>query len=79
MLSISEYGVISRQSSVLVIGGECDGRDSSLIARYTMNKWERDGNLQNSRRGHRAISNGDRIYVIGGSGTLYVFSFFPNI
>ena len=63
------------------MGGQCDGSDSSLIARYIINKWERVGNLQNSRRGHRAISNGDRIYVVGGSGTLYVFShkIFPNV
>ena len=68
--SISYYGVISRKSSVLIIGGYCDGRDSSLIAKYTIDQWERVGNLQNIRHAHRAIANEDRIYVIGGSGTL---------
>ena len=69
--SISRYGVISRKSSVLIIGGECDGTYSSLIAKYTIDKWERVGNLQNSRAIHRAIANEDRIYVVGGfSGTL---------
>ena len=52
VLSISWYGVISRKSSVLIIGGLCDG------------------NLQNSRQQHRAIANDDRIYVVGGEGTL---------
>ena len=68
--SMYNYGVISRKSSVLIIGGWCDGTSSSSIAKYTIDKWERVGNLQNSRRGHRAIANEDRIYVVGGSGTL---------
>ena len=63
---ISRYGVISRKSSVLIIGGFCDEIDTSLIAKYTIDKWESVGNLQNSRGGHRAIANGDRIYVVGG-------------
>ena len=70
VFSIYHYGVISRKSSVLIIGGYCNGDSSSLIAKYTIDKWERAGNLQKSRSGHRAISNDDRIYVVGGSGTL---------
>ena len=68
--SIYRYGVISRQSSVLIFGGFCDGTSASLIAKYTIDQWERVGNLQNSRLSHRAIANGDRIYVVGGEGTL---------
>ena len=64
------YGLISRQSSVLIIGGRCDAAYSSLIAKYTIDKWERVGTLQKSRQLHRAIANDDRIYVIGGQGTL---------
>ena len=74
MFSISYYGVISRQSSVLVIGGKCDGSYSSLIAKYTIDKWERVGNLQDSRFLLRAIANDDRIYVVGGDGSLYVIN-----
>jgi len=66
VFSVYRYGVISRKSSVLIIGGRCDGDDSSLIAKYTIDKWEHVGNLQNSRHGHRAIANDDRIYVVGG-------------
>ena len=76
VFSIHHYGVVSRQSSVLIIGGNCDGSSSSLIAEYTIDKWERVGNLQDVRRGHRAIANNDRIYVVGGPGTLYVFLWF---
>ena len=54
------------------MGGNCDGNVSSLIAKYSSNKWDRVGNLQDSRRYHRAIVNDDRIYVVGGEGTRYV-------
>ena len=67
LLSISHYGVISRKSSVLIIGGRCDGISSALVAKYAIDEWERVGNLQNSRFGQRAISYENRIYVIGGS------------
>ena len=70
VLSISQYGVISRKSSVLIIGGECDGINYSLVAKYTIDRWERVGNLQNSRQNIRAIANDDRVYVVGGYGTL---------
>ena len=67
--SIRYYGVISRKGSVLIIGGNCDGSDSSKIYEYTLDKWAAVGNLQAVRRGHRAIANGDRFYVVGGGGT----------
>ena len=70
VFSLSRYGVISRKSSVLIIGGLCNSIDTSLIAKYTIDKWERVGNLQDSRANHRAIVNDDRIYVVGGEGTL---------
>ena len=71
IFSIYRYGLISRQSSVLIMGARCDGTvSSSLIAKYTIDKWERVGNLQYPRHYHRAISKGDRIYVVGGSGKL---------
>jgi len=54
----------------MIIGGLCDDITSSLVAKYTIDHWERVGNLQNSRYGHRAIENEDRIYVVGGDGTL---------
>ena len=52
------------------MGARCDGGTShSLIAKYTIDKWERVGNLQVLRIRHRAIANDDRIYVVGGDGT----------
>ena len=75
--------MISRKSSALIFGGYCDGNSStgssSTVARYTrgpysingnvLDQWERLGRLQNSRFAHRAIANGDRIFVVGGQGT----------
>ena len=73
LFRIYKYGVISRESSVLIFGGFCadgeSGSSSSRIAKYTLDKWEQVGNLQQNRYEHRAIANGDRIYVVGGSGT----------
>ena len=66
-LRIDRYAVISRESSVFIIGGQCDdSRGTSLIAKYTLDQWTRFGNLQTARFGSRAIQNGDRIYVVGG-------------
>ena len=52
------------------MGGWCQGDITSLIAKYTIDKWEHVGDLQKSRGSHRAIANGDRMYVVGGYGTL---------
>ena len=52
------------------MGGGCDGSDKNpLIAKYTLDKWEKVGNLQTDRYAPRATANGDLIYVVGGSNT----------
>ena len=67
---------------MLIIGGYSDGycdesvsykkKVSSFIAKYTINKWEQVGNLQNSRYSHRAISNEDIIHIVGGNAIRFV-------
>jgi len=65
--SVAEYGVVSREKNVLLIGGYCDDLLLSKIVRYSdTDSWENIGNLQAVRADHRAISNDDRFYVIGG-------------
>ena len=64
--------------SILIIGGRCDydpeilGFSSSKIVKYTLSatveEWSEVGNLQKPRDYHRAIINGNRIYVVGGYG-----------
>ena len=64
--------MVSRESSVLIIGGQCDDfRGSSRIVKYQSNSdtWLQVGNLQSERYGPRAILNGDRIFVVGGDYT----------
>ena len=52
------------------MGGLCDGVEVSQIAKFSATeKWSKEGNLQAIRSAHRAISNGDRVYVVGGSET----------
>ena len=52
------------------MGGLCDGVEVSQIAKFSSTeKWTREGNLQAVRSAHRAISNDDRVYVVGGSET----------
>ena len=68
MLRICNYAIVSRESSVLVIGGTCQSVYSTRVAKYTLDQWTEVGNLQKARNGPRAILNGDRMYVVGGAG-----------
>merc|ERR1712031_134448 len=59
----------------MIIGGYCDGVRTSIVAKYENEKWTLVGNCAPSwdqrnpwRISHRAISNGDRFYVVGGQG-----------
>ena len=62
--------MVSRDENVLIIGGYCDDSLTTRIAQFSItsdvDSWEEVGNLQAVRGDHRAISNGDRFYVIGG-------------
>ena len=66
--------MISLDSAVYVLGGYCDGKASSRIAKFTINTWTDIGNLEQARFGHRAITDSGRFYVVGGyNAYLYVF------
>ena len=67
--SIYRYAVVSRESSVFIMGGHWGSSQSPRIAKYTIDKWELVGSLQDNRYGPRAILNGDRMYVVGGEFT----------
>ena len=63
---------MTTSEGLLIIGGKCWGRDCEdnrqIIALYNDDGWTRLDDLHSKREGHRAIVNGDKIVVIGGSG-----------
>ena len=68
--SINGYATVTTSRGVLIIGGR-DGSDSSdivTVACYNNSGWSRLDDLQGARRGYRAISNGQKIYLVGGIG-----------
>ena len=71
-----DYSSISMNDFVLIIGGYCQKDEDisrevhSIIARFRNNIWTQAGNLMIPRRFHRSLVMNDRIYVVGGRGTL---------
>ena len=63
---ISYYASVSTQTSVLIIGGWSNDSPSSSIVEYKDDKWTVIGNLKQARLGHRAISIGSLVMIIGG-------------
>ena len=66
--SISEYATVTTSHGALIIGGYYDGSAVATVACYNSAGWSRLDDLQSVRSVHRAISNGDKVYVIGGPG-----------
>ena len=68
--SINSYATVTTSKGALFIGGYGDGAVVATVACYNNVGWSRLDDLQSIRRNHRAIINGDKVYVIGGgSGT----------
>ena len=65
---------MTTEQGAIIIGGSGKSIDSCLdavrviVACYNSSGWSRLDDLQSPRYGHRAIINGDKIYVIGGYG-----------
>ena len=72
--SINGFATVTTSRGVLIIGGRGgpDNSDVATVACYNNSGWSRLDDLQEARRGYRAISNGQKIYLIGGIGTQYV-------
>ena len=66
--SIFAYTTVTTSQGALIIGGY-DGSVVATVACYNNAGWSRLDDLQSTRRDHRAIVNGDKVYVIGGTGT----------
>ena len=63
--SIFAYTTVTTSQGALIIGGY-DGSVVATVACYNNTGWSRLDDLQSARYAHRAIVNGDKVYVIGG-------------
>ena len=66
--SIYGYATVTTSQGALFIGGY-GGSEVTTVACYNSKGWSKLDDLQSVRQYHRAISNGNKVYVIGGSGT----------
>ena len=73
ILSIWGYATVTTSQGALIIGGYCENCQSSgpvaTVASYNEDGWKKLDDLQSTRYGHRAIVNGDKVFVIGGEYT----------
>ena len=60
------YAALSVRSAVFIFGGYGGGSYVSTVAKYENNIWTREGNLNQARRGHEAITVNGMAYIIGG-------------
>ena len=69
--SISAYGTVTTNQGALIIGGYDDSllRYVATVACYNSVGWSKLDDLQSVRGYHRAIINGDKVYVVGGAHT----------
>ena len=69
-LRISQYGIVSTEDAVFLIGGtiekEHSDEKSSIIAKFSIDQWSIVANLHQGRSSLTAISNGFFIIIIGG-------------
>ena len=61
---------MTTSQGAMIIGGNCWGSEPEdegrVVALYNEDGWKRLADLQTQRKGHRAIVNGDKVFVIGG-------------
>ena len=69
------FATITTVQGALIIGGYVTNglteweEPTATVACYNTSGWSRLDDLQSPRHNGRAIANGDKIYIIGGSGT----------
>ena len=66
---IYAYATVTTNQGALFIGGSSGGNyEVTTVACYNSAGWSKLDDLQSARYYHRAITNGDKVYVIGGNG-----------
>ena len=58
---------MTTKKGALIIGG-WSGTFLSTVASFDGINWNKLNDLNSSRRAHRAIVNGNKVYVVGGQG-----------
>ena len=64
--SIYFHATVTTSKGALLIGGYGDGSEVATVACYSNAGWNQLDDLQSTRYTHRAIINGDKVYVVGG-------------
>ena len=64
--SYYKYATVTTRQGALFIGGYDGEAWVATVACYNNAGWSRLDDLQSTRVDHRAIINGDKVYVIGG-------------
>ena len=67
--SIYGYATVTTNQGALFIGGHDGPGPVTTVACYNSARWSRLDDLQSARWYHRAITNGNKVYVIGGGAT----------
>ena len=64
--SIYEFATVTTEQGALIIGGTDGDSAVATVACYNGSGWTKLDDLQSPRYQHRAIINGDKVYVVGG-------------
>ena len=67
--SIYSYATVTTGQGALFIGGFDGSNQVATVACYNSSGWSQMDDLQSIRHYHRAINNGDKVYIIGGTET----------
>ena len=78
IFSIYAYATVTTSQGALFIGGY-GGAEVATVACYNNAGWSKLDDLQSTRHYHRAIVNGDKVYVVGGKDTRYFYFKIANL
>ena len=75
LLSIYGYATVPTTQGAIFLGGyAAEASEVATVACYNNEGWTRLDDLQSTRKYHRAIVNGGKIYVVGGYRTEWVYN-----
>ena len=67
LLSIYRYATVTTDQGELILGGTDSNGDLATVSCFNNSDWSKLNDLQSTRYSHRAIMNGNKVYVIGGN------------